>query len=234
MSESDYMANPSSQGGQIPPIQVPQTQPGILPIHDQSPSSTSSNLSPRFGDRTGIKSSGHNINRRHPCYKGIRSRGGKWVSEIRQPRKTTRIWLGTYPTPEMAAAAYDVAAIALKGPETPLNFPESLSSYPIPISTSPSSIRVAASAAAATRLPRSESEVSSDVGRVESEATVRDEIVGGESSGGEFIDEEMLLNMPNLLVDMAGAMMVSPPRINSHSSDDSPGISDAENLWSYQ
>lgn len=154
------------------------------------------------------------------------------MSEIREPRKTTRIWLGTYPTPEMAAAAYDVAALALKGPDTPLNFPESILSYPIPTSTSANDIRAAAASAAAARQPKVETGSNPDAGQpiaeVTSSSTSRVE------SGQEFIDEEMFLNLPNLLVDMAGAMMVSPPRINTPSSDDSPGGSDAEGLWSYQ
>ncbi|CAL9181015.1 unnamed protein product [Musa hybrid cultivar] len=84
-------------------------------------------------------------------YRGVRMRSwGSWVSEIRAPNQKTRIWLGSYSTPEAAARAYDAALLCLKGNSARLNFPTS-SCIQLPDTTmSPRSIqRMAAAAAAA-------------------------------------------------------------------------------------
>lgn len=147
------------------------------------------------------------------------------MSEIREPRKSKRIWLGTYLTPEMAAAAYDVAALSLKGSDALLNFPENRERYPVPALPEPALIRSAAGAAAELMKPSVPDQQMNVVDTSVDQVPV--------AMNDEFMDEEAIFDMPNLLADMAEGMLMSPPRHTS-TDDPSPGdSSDCDNLWSY-
>lgn len=76
----------------------------------------------------GATATGGRIRRRsEKPYKGIRMRKwGKWVAEIREPNKRSRIWLGSYSTAIAAARAYDTAVYYLRGPTAKLNFPDEI------------------------------------------------------------------------------------------------------------
>ncbi|THU45729.1 hypothetical protein C4D60_Mb02t21060 [Musa balbisiana] len=148
---------------------------------------------------------------RHPVYHGVRERnGGRWVCEVREPRKKSRIWLGTFRAPEMAALAHDVAAIALRGGSAQLNFPDLAGALPRARSTAPDDVRRAAAKAAEMLRPLKSSpaplpavsDAGGSQGREEREENTATEDAAAPPAA-VFVDEEELFNMPGLMEDMA-------------------------------
>ncbi|KAH7512118.1 dehydration-responsive element-binding protein 1B [Ziziphus jujuba] len=150
---------------------------------------------------------------RHPVYKGVRQRNGKWVCELRQPNKKSRVWVGTFPCPDMAARAYDVAALALKGESASLNFPDDVNA--IPRIQSLSSIRDIQCTAAETAEAFAEVKetTSSSTSTSSSAAWFSMESLEVEMGATRkvYMDEDELFNMPALLNSMAEGLILTPP-----------------------
>lgn len=146
---------------------------------------------------------------RHPIYKGVRSRNGKWVCEVREPRKKSRIWLGTFSSADVAARAYDAAALALRGESASLNFSDDAHALPRARSVSTRDIQFAAMEAARV-FGDTENHKDSVSSNNYSEPT-SSFLCMEESPREVYLDEEEVFNMPGILDSMAEALILTPP-----------------------
>ncbi|XP_058220714.1 dehydration-responsive element-binding protein 1F-like [Rhododendron vialii] len=187
---------------------------------------------------------------RHPVYSGVRLKNcNKWVCEVREPNKKSRIWLGTFPSPEAAARAHDVAALALRGEAAKLNFPDSAELLPRAKSSSPRDIQVAVLEATRTFRSMRLSSSSSSFSFSPREINVADQPSAGDddhspshveshgksvlySSNAVFVDEEALFNMPGLLDSMAEGLLLTPPAMKRGFNWDDMGFDHVDvTLW---
>ncbi|KAJ6703646.1 DEHYDRATION-RESPONSIVE ELEMENT-BINDING PROTEIN 1D-LIKE [Salix viminalis] len=178
---------------------------------------------------------------RHPVFRGTRKRNGnKWVCEMREPNKKSRIWLGTYPTAEMAARAHDVAALALRGKSACLNFADSAWRLPVPVSNDAKDIRTAANEAA--ELFRPQEFGGCDQASHQNRNAVPEECSSEVCNDGRGTFQEndvffleAMLDMPGLLVDMAAGLLLPPPHyVRNDSFDRDHTENDSYvSLWSY-
>ncbi|THU73819.1 hypothetical protein C4D60_Mb04t26870 [Musa balbisiana] len=181
---------------------------------------------------------------RHPVYRGVRQRGaaGRWVCEIREPNKKSRIWVGTFPTADMAARAHDVAAMMLRGRSACLNFADSAWRLSVPPSFSgPRDIARAAAEAAEAFRPLSDSNSDAKEGKTSATAssaaaTTSTMSPEEDTGGGDAIDamayDDMDLGYGYYSGMAEGLLLVEPPPNGGCNWDDVDGGADVP-LWSH-
>lgn len=164
---------------------------------------------------------------RHPVYKGVRRRNAdKWVCEVREPNKKSRIWLGTFPTAEMAARAHDVAAMALRGRSACLNFADSAWLCRVPSSSNPKDIQRAAVEAAEAFRPTAESDATKSTEDAAMAMTAGPSLAAVDDPF--YMDDRLDFGMQGYL-DMAEGLLIDPPPMNVDEEESDGNVS----LWSY-
>ncbi|KAJ3692696.1 hypothetical protein LUZ60_011791 [Juncus effusus] len=170
---------------------------------------------------------------RHPVYKGVRRRGAsdRWICEVRNPNDKNRLWLGTFPTAEMAARAHDAAMMALRGKSACLNFADSACLVKIPDSfSSMNEIKKAAVEAARSFSNGETEDASSPVYVATSSADVAREEKESCTMLGLEGDLDMDLRSSSYYASLAEGLLMEPPSWERYGDLEDEGWGDEEIL----
>lgn len=154
-----------------------------------------------MSSKTSIHNSEHKNKVDEIKYKGVRRRRwGKWVSEIRVPGTSTRLWLGSYAAPEAAAVAHDTAVFFLRGPgplpASSMNFPWRIEGAYMWAPLSPGSVQRVASDAGMT----ADAQLTEELWRLDKQEINRlsEKVLEEERGRSESSDQEFGLHELNI------------------------------------
>lgn len=123
-SNGSYVARPGSSGTILLHRELMEAPKGVFVDHRDGNRLNNRRYNLRLCTNQQNLMAKHDFKRTASGYRGVyRSMNGRWFSTISVGHQHKKRYLGTFPTPEDAARAWDAVALELRGEFAQLNFP---------------------------------------------------------------------------------------------------------------